>query len=282
MPNNMCPKTFPQALRRAALALALAWFAAWALPAIASDAVPRVAILVYHRFGLTAADSMTVRVETFEAQLSMLRAHGYRFVALRDVLDWLDGERASLPPKAIALTVDDGHRSVFDTLQPIALRERLPITLFIYPSAISNASYALTWDQLQALQTTGSFDVQSHTFWHPNFNTERARLSHDAFEAFATMQLRKSRASLETHLGTHVDVLAWPFGIVDDELVRMASAAGYRAAFELGGRMIDRDAPRFRLPRFLVVDSDTPAVLARLLGEPVQADLDVHLPENQP
>lgn len=273
-------------MRRVALALAFAFAvlcaAAVPMPATASDTVPRVAVLVYHRFGETAADSMTVRVETFEAQLRMLRAHGYRFVALRDVVDWIEGERDTLPPKVVALTVDDGHRSVFDTLRPIALRENLPITLFIYPSAISNASYALTWDQLRALRASGSFDVQSHTYWHPNFNIERRRLSRDAFQAFAAMQLEKSRASLETHLQTHVDLLAWPFGIVDDELVQIASAAGYRAAFGLGNRLIDRRTPAFRLSRFLIVDADTPAVLARLLGESDSAEHDTQLKEPQP
>lgn len=266
-----------------ALVFAILCGNALTMPAMANDAAARVAVLVYHRFGQTAADSMTVRVQTFEAQLRMLRALGYRFVPLHDVVAWLEDQRAGLPPKAIALTVDDGHRSVFDTLRPIALREHLPITLFIYPSAISNASYALTWDQLRALQATGLFDVQSHTYWHPNFNVERARLPHEAFEAFATMQLQKSRASLEAHLQTHVDLLAWPFGIVDDELVQWARVAGYRAAFELGGRTIDRDSPRFKLSRLLVVDSDTPLVLARLLGEPADADQhNTPLPEKQP
>lgn len=282
----MRSKIYLQATRRVALALAFTLarlcVGAVAMPAEASDAVPRVAVLVYHRFGETAADSMTVRVETFEAQLRMLRAHGYRFVALRDVVDWIEGKRDTLPPKVVALTVDDGHRSVFDTLRPIALRENLPITLFIYPSAISNASYALTWDQLRALLASGSFDVQSHTYWHPNFNVERARLSHDDFKAFAAMQLQKSRASLETNLKTHVDLLAWPFGIVDDELIQMAGAAGYRAAFCLGGRLIDRQTPPFRLSRLLIVDSDTPAVLARLLGESVSPEPDTHIKEHQP
>ena len=62
----------------------------------------------------------------------------------------------------------------------------------------------------------------------------------------------------------------------------MAKAAGYRAAFILDGRPIDRDTPRFRVPRFLIVDGDTPTVLARLLGEPVHAEDASTLQEQQP
>ncbi|GLU31110.1 polysaccharide deacetylase family protein [Trinickia caryophylli] len=228
----------------------------------------RVAVLAYHRFADTPNDSMTVRVTTFEAQLAFLRAHGYHFVALRDVVDWLENRRATLPDKPVALTVDDGHRSVQDVLRPIALREHLPVTLFIYPSAISNASYALTWEELARLRDTGMFDVQSHTYWHPNFNVERRQRTPDDFRRFAEKQLQGSRASIEQKLGGSVDLLAWPFGIVDEELEGLAAQAGYRAAFALGARLADKQSHRYAVTRFLITDGVTPAVLGRLLGEP--------------
>jgi peptidoglycan/xylan/chitin deacetylase (PgdA/CDA1 family) len=152
----------------------------------AHPAIRAVAVLVYHRFSDTADDSMTVRVTTFEAHLRFLREHGYRIVPLRQIIAWLREPDATLPAKAVAITVDDGHESVYQRLLPIAQRERLPVTLFIYPSAISNASYALTWEQLRIMQSTGLFDVQSHTWWHPNFNVERRRQSPADFERFAT------------------------------------------------------------------------------------------------
>src|SRR5690242_9619856 len=92
-------------------------------------------------------------------------------------------------PDAVVITVDDGHRSVYSDMLPLVRKYRLPVTLFIYPSAISNASYAMTWAQLEALKETGFFDIQSHTYWHPNFKTERRRLGAPDFDKFATMQL---------------------------------------------------------------------------------------------
>lgn len=233
------------------------------------DREPRVAILAYHRFNsTTAADSMTVRVSTFEAQLRFLREHGYRIVPLRDIVNWLVGPQdTGMPNRAVAFTADDGHRSVYEVLMPIAVRERVPFTLFIYPSAISNASYALSWTQLETLQRTGLFDVQSHTYWHPNFNIERAHRTHEDYRRFATKQLVDSRARIEAQLGARVDLLAWPFGIVDPELIEIASALGYRAAFTIEGRTVDRHASPLAVSRLLMTDADSPAVLARRLGE---------------
>jgi len=227
-----------------------------------------VPILVYHRFAATVNDSMTVRVATFEAQLRFLKERGYQVVPLRDVVNWLRDPSVKLPPRPIVLTVDDGHRSVFDELRPIVERERLPVTLFVYPSAISNASYALTWEQLRTLKQTGLFDVQSHTYWHPNFKVERRRRTPADFQHFVRTQLDMSRQRIEAEVGGEINLLAWPFGICDDELMALASGEGYIAAFSLEGRSVDRHSRMLALPRFLMVDSYRVAGLAALLGEP--------------
>jgi peptidoglycan/xylan/chitin deacetylase (PgdA/CDA1 family) len=233
----------------------------------ASVTEPHVVILVYHRFALTAQDSMTVRTDTFEAQLRSLRTHGYQVVPLRDVIKWLNDPTATLPPKTAVLTVDDGHRSVFEILRPIAVRDHLPITLFVYPSAISNASYALTWDQLRTLTQTGLFDVQSHTYWHPNFKIERKRLTAPEFIQFVRAQLQRSRTRIEAEVSGHVDMLAWPFGIYDDQLIALAASEGYVAAFTLDGRAVERHSAMLALPRFLIIDAYNASAFARLLGE---------------
>jgi peptidoglycan/xylan/chitin deacetylase (PgdA/CDA1 family) len=254
--------------------LILAAALALCLPMTQADAaqpVTTAAVLVYHRFADTAADSMTVRVATFEAHLAWLRAHGYQIVPLRDIVAWLKDPAATLPPKAIAITVDDGHRSVYEIMRPIVLRERFPVTLFIYPSAISNASYAMTWPELRELRDTGLFDVQSHTWWHPNFNTERRRQSAADFEQFAMKQFSHSRELLEHQLGGHVTMLAWPFGIYDNALIALAQRAGYEAAFTIEPHDVVRSTPPLAIPRFLMVDACTPERLGELLGERASA-----------
>lgn len=241
---------------------------AWLTPSYGQAAGSAVTILVYHRFSDTADDSMTVRLTTFEAQLRVLKEHGYRIVPLRDAVKGLHDPAAKLPAKPVAITVDDGHRSVYEKLLPIVLRERFPVTLFVYPSAISNASYALTWKQLRTLRQTGWFDIQSHTYWHPNFKVERKHRPPEDFRRFVRTQLRTSRQRIESETGAHVDMLAWPFGIVDDELIALAADEGYVAAFTLEARKADNHGRLLALPRFLMVDAYGPRAFARLLGEP--------------
>jgi peptidoglycan/xylan/chitin deacetylase (PgdA/CDA1 family) len=143
----------------------------------ASLAERGIPILVYHRFGPVVADSMTVTTHQFESHLKYLRETGYAIIPLRQLVDYHLGKRKALPSRSIAMTVDDGHKSVYTDLLPFIKKYQIPVTLFLYPSAISNATYAMTWDQLREIRTLGLLDFQGHTYWHPNFKTEKKRLA---------------------------------------------------------------------------------------------------------
>jgi len=225
----------------------------------------RVPILVYHRFGPIVADGMTVRTATFAAQLEWLASNHYQIIPLRRLVDALGDLREDLPRHAVVITADDGHISVDSEMFPLIERHQIPITLFIYPSAISNASYAMTWDQLASLSRSGLVDIQSHTFWHPNFNHERARLTPEAYRAFAMSQLIRSREVLERRLGGKVDLLAWPFGIHDTQLEQWAQEAGYVAAFTLQRIPASRAINPLALPRYLMTDADSGPRFAALI-----------------
>jgi peptidoglycan/xylan/chitin deacetylase (PgdA/CDA1 family) len=222
-----------------------------------APAAVEASILVYHRFGPVVHDSMTVRTATFRSQLDYLKEHNYPIVPLRTLVNHLLGKGPAPPPHAVVITIDDGHASVFSEVLPFIRENRVPVTLFIYPSAISNASYAMTWDQLRELSRTALFDIQSHTYWHPNFKTEKRRLSADAYRSFVTMQFNKPRTVLRDRLAVDATMLAWPFGIYDDELIATASQSGYTAGFTLDRRAVTPRDRLMALPRFLVLDSDS-------------------------
>jgi len=254
----------------AALALAATAFVVPQQPSVARPGQPpsgaaEASILLYHRFGPVVHDEMTVRTATFRAQVEYLKQHGHQVVPLRTVVSHLLGKGPAPPPRAVVITVDDGHASVVSDMLPIVREYQLPVTLFIYPSAISNASYAMKWDQLAELRRTGLFDIQSHTYWHPNFKTEWRRLSPEAFQSFVTMQFAKPRAVLKNKLGVDADMLAWPFGIYDNELLAAAGQSGYVAGFTLDRRPVTRNERIMALPRYLVLDSDSDRRFASML-----------------
>jgi len=188
--------------------------------------------------------------------------------SLKTVLASLDDSSVAVPERSVVLVADDGHRTVYTDLFPLIKRFQIPVTLFIYPSAISNANYAMTWEQLAEMKASGLVDIQGHTFWHPNFKIEKKRLAPAAYEKFTQEQLVKSKAVLEQKLGGKVDLLAWPFGIYDPELMSWAQAAGYVAAFSIDRRPVTRTENVMSLPRSIVTDADRGARFEALLMPP--------------
>jgi peptidoglycan/xylan/chitin deacetylase (PgdA/CDA1 family) len=236
----------------------------WALPAVCAESF-RIPILLYHRFGATVADGMTITTPVFESQMKYLRENGYTVIPLRRLVDHYLGKAPAPKPKSVVIVADDAHKSVFSDMLPVILKYKYPVTIFTYPSAVSNAKYAMTWDQLRELKKTGLFDVQSHTYWHPNFKKERKKLAGPALDQLVMTQLLKSRARLETELGGHVDMLAWPFGIHDDYLTAKAREAGYVASFTIERRHATEADPVMKLPRYLLVNADSGKAFVQLL-----------------
>jgi peptidoglycan/xylan/chitin deacetylase (PgdA/CDA1 family) len=229
-----------------------------------------VPILLYHRLGPEHADDMTVTTKVVEGQLKIIQEGGYHVIPLKSLLAVLADPAAPLPEKSVVLAADDGHKTVYTDLFPLIKKYQIPVTLFIYPSAISNPSapYAMTWEQLAEMKASGLVDIQSHTFWHPNFKIEKKRLAPAAYEKFTRDQLVKSKAVLEQKLGGKVDLLAWPFGIYDPELEGWAREAGYVAAFSIDRRPVTRSENVMALPRSIVTDADRGARFEALLAPP--------------
>ncbi len=218
-----------------------------------------IPILLYHRFGTVAADSMTLRTAVFESQLKYLSLNGHAVISLRQLVDYYQGKRPAPSAKSVVITADDGHKSVYTDMFPLLKKYRIPATLFIYPSAVSNATYAVTWAQLREMKESGFVDLQSHTFWHPHFKKEKERLKPSEYEAFVDMQLKKSKQKLEREFDIKVDMLAWPFGICNPELIHKALEAGYVATFTMERRHASLNDSIESLPRYLITDLDQSA-----------------------
>ena len=243
------------------------------LPAIAGQAKEGspgaeegMPVLVYHRFGPTVVDSMTVTTTVFEAHLKYLQENGFKVVRLRELLDHYLKNGSATHPRMVAITADDGHISIYTDALPLLKKYRLPMTLFLYPSAISNASYAMTWDQLRELKETGLFDFQSHTYWHPNFKKDQERLKPGEYEKSVEVQLNKPRAVLEKKFNCKVDMLAWPFGIHNAWLMTKAAEAGYIAAFTIERHHVNPTNQRMALPRYLMTNADRGKAFERIVG----------------
>lgn len=226
----------------------------------------RIPILTYHNFDPSVPGSMTIDTQKFAAQMKYLKDNGYTVIPLMQAVNYLQGKIKELPPKPVVITADDGRVTVYQYMLPVIRQYQYPVTLFIYPSAISNAKYAMTWDQLRELQQTKLFDIESHTYWHPNFKDEKKHSSVAEYNKLVHAQLFTARDILNKKLNINVTLLAWPYGIYTKELEKQAADAGYTMAFSIDDRSAIPTENRMSMPRYMVAERYSMKTFAKILN----------------
>jgi len=106
--------------------------------------------------------------EWLEPRLRHLAENGYRTVTCDEIARLVvDGVRPGA--RAVALTFDDAWSSAYTVAYPLLKQYGMRAVLFAIPARIGDAdgdSPFVTWSQLRELQSSGVYDVQSHTRTH--------------------------------------------------------------------------------------------------------------------
>jgi peptidoglycan/xylan/chitin deacetylase (PgdA/CDA1 family) len=183
----------------------------------------------------------------------VLRLLGCSILPLRE---YVQLRRAfELPPaRAVVLTIDDGYVDTLEVAMPVLRRMRAPASVFAVsgklgggndwtPDGPLHARPLLPADGLRRLAREG-VEIESHTRSHPSLVGIAPESALD--------ELAGSRADLETLLGHPVPCVAYPYGDVDGQAVRLAEQAGYSAACVADGGFNDARTPLHALNRIEV------------------------------
>ncbi len=193
-----------------------------------------------------------VNASTFERQMRWLHDHGYTTITLDELDRWQRGEIA-LPPRPVAITFDDGDRSLLEHALPVLRRFGQRATLFVVSGRVGGPWEGLdmmSWAELRELADSGVFAIESHTHdLHRKVTTRRGTapvflaaargwttLGDDDWRTALRADLVASRTAIRRHLGRAPRFLAWPYGSASEAIDAVAREAGFsRTAEMLGG-----------------------------------------------
>lgn len=160
---------------------------AMAAPAILRSRRESLLILMYHRVlpvghpdRASEQPGMYVSPETLDMHLSLLS----RSFSLIELGEWLDRakQNLSLPPRACAITFDDGWRDNYDFAFPVLKRHQVPATIYLV-SDLVGTSYSF-WPNivLEYLRQAASRDQWPDWLRQASPAVESARLAEDEIE----------------------------------------------------------------------------------------------------
>jgi len=212
---------------RGRLRRAVARLTRFAFPPASSD----LRILTYHRVNdRHPHDRLSVTTRAFAAQMEALR--GSTVISLGSALAALEG-RAALPPRAVAITFDDGYRDNFECALPILDQCRFPATFFVATGFIGGTSRMeryraccdhdtmLDWGQVAEMRARGHA-IGGHGRQH----LELAGLPAED----ARGEIEGAQEDLQRHLGAPAALFCYPRGSFSAAVRDQVAGAGYRAA----------------------------------------------------
>ena len=187
-----------------------------------------VPILLYHEISSddsTKEGSDSISLEHFERQMRYLYEHGYQCLSLVEYMRSAQ-QRTVIDQKAFVLTFDDGRIDFLTLAFPVLRRYGFSATMFVVIDYLERRNEKpeaplLTWAQVTDLARDGIV-FGSHTCTHPHLRS----LSSDQIR----YELSLSKQHLESRLNQEIVFLSYPFGESNDEIQKIASEVGYKAA----------------------------------------------------
>jgi peptidoglycan/xylan/chitin deacetylase (PgdA/CDA1 family) len=202
--------------------------------------VSDVLVLCYHAVSEHWPADLAVTPAQLHEQLAGVLARGYRGATFTEAVT----ERPAR--KTVAVTFDDGYRSVLELALPVLQALGLQASLFV-PTAWVGAAVPmhwpgidhwaggewerellpLSWDEARALARAG-WEIGSHSRTHPRLSA--------LDDAQLAAELTESRRDCERELGRPCTSIAYPYGDVDRRVTSAARRAGYRTGAALSAR----------------------------------------------
>jgi peptidoglycan/xylan/chitin deacetylase (PgdA/CDA1 family) len=215
-------------------------------------------VLGYHAVSPDWPVPMAMHPDLLDRQLGTLVARGYAGVTFTEA-----ATRRHRRP-VVAVTFDDGLRSVLDRALPILRRHGLVGTVFVPTDHVGRETpvdwptldrhvggphehelLPMSWADLRLLADEG-WEISSHTCSHPHLP--------EIGDAQLEAELAGSRDAIEAELGLPCRAIAYPYGECDARVARATRRAGYTAGAALPTRIHRRHSMRW--PRVGIWSSD--------------------------
>ena len=221
-------------------------------------------VLVYHRFAgelKPGQERIDIAPRRFYRQLRLLRALGFKPLALEELLAFHRGERNELPRRRFAITVDD---AMADAVEPLRRAAHLHPQLYVPTAELGGSAHWIDgepvagWEEIRELTAAG-VAIGSHTRHHRRL-TQLDPAERDE-------ELAGSLSELREHTPDSFAVLAYPNGDHDEAVCQATKEANYETAFTTEKGRNDASTDPFRLRRVSVHGADGAlAVLWKILS----------------
>lgn len=198
-------------------------------------------ILSYHRFAENPGH-LTTTLDQLDAHIAWLQAGGYRVLPLSQVAAALAGGQP-LPQRAVAISVEGGHESVYRLAWPRFKAAGFPFAVMVTTDAIDRGANAADWDSLREMASAGA-DIGTHgAFYRSQVGRGSARVVAD---------LTHARRRIAAELGAPPRLFSYPYGQYDESVRDLVAEHGFVSALGQQSGPAHAGSDPYALPQFSV------------------------------
>lgn len=250
---------------------------------VSNATVHAAVIFMYHHVDESTPPSTSLAPREFEKQLEYLDSNRYRVVPLMSLLDSLVSGTGTAEGM-VAITFDDGYRSVLTEALPLLESRGWPFTVFVSTQAV-DAGYSpyLTWDELRLLGERGA-SIGSHSVSHAHLVRRLGGESQADWRLRARREISAAADRLAEEVADFaIPAFAYPYGEYTAELKSIVAELGLFGLGQHSGA-VGPESDLLALPRYPVaqgLELDEFALRARSLALPVRyVDAELHIAED--
>lgn len=189
-------------------------------------------ILLYHHVSEQTPAVTSVSPDVFRQHLEYLAAN-YQVLPLQEVVQAIS-QNKPLPDKAVVITFDDGYDNIFDNAHPLLKEFKFPYTVFINPPLIGNASYQLSWQQVQLMSKEGA-TFANHGNTHEHLLAKYAGENEKQWLARVMQNINQAEQTLAQQVGYSLKYFAYPYGEFNLKLKQALRQQGYVGFAQISG-----------------------------------------------
>jgi peptidoglycan/xylan/chitin deacetylase (PgdA/CDA1 family) len=206
-------------------------------------------ILAYHSID-NSGSVISMSPNKFQAQMQHLKHTSARVISLCEIVTCIKNNKP-FPPKAVAITFDDGFQNFYSVAYPVLRAYGFTATVFLVPGYCGKNNQwggqpdgipildLLDWHEIYEMANDG-IDFGAHTMTHPNLS---------ALPLEKTIrEIVDSKIIIQEHLGKEITFFAYPYGELNERFKQIVKDKFYGACCtKLGFANVDSDS--YSLPR---------------------------------
>jgi len=204
---------------------------------------------MYHRFDETKYPSTNIKIEQFRDQLEYLKTNDYNVWHLSKIISYIK-EKKELPPKTVALTIDDAYISFYENGYPLLKEFGFAFSLMVSTNPIdAKSKNYMSWSQMREMQEYKA-EFINHSVMHKY-------LIHKDKKSI-TDEILKAQKRLQDELGSSTNenprLFSYPFGEHDKKIESILENLNFIGITQTSGA-IGFDTDLRKIPRFPMAEA---------------------------